>query len=668
MFRSQGVTIRGVSELVAPVEEQPSDLAQAGRDAHARHLWQEAFDLLTRADAETPLSGGDLEILADAAFFVGRGDARIGALERAFKAHQATGDDVRAAFVATYLATNLAIKGKTSMASAWARRAEPLLAGKPESYAHGALTVVQSEVARHGGDVARATELATEAVAIAERTGDADLRARALSTLATLRIASGQTGEGFRLLEEAAIAAVNDELSPIIAGMTSCTMIAACRNLTDYRRASEWLEATDKWCERQEVAAFPGVCRIHRAEIVALRGGWDRAETELRQAAADLEGFDATPPLADGLYALGDIRRLKGDVDGAEEALRQAHALGRSPQPALALLRLGAGNVNAASSAIDAALAEASWDQWARVRLLAAQAEIAIAAGNPARARAAVDELTQIVSGYPMPALEAGRRQAEGLVLLAEGDAAGAVRELRAAQALWRDVGAPYEIARARAALSRALRELGNDDDADLELRAARDEFERLGAAPDLEAVAREERAVQERRSARVQVRMTFLFTDIVGSTNLAEALGDEAWERMLGWHDDALRGLFGRHRGRVVNSTGDGFFVAFESARDGIACAIGIQRELAEHRTRTGFAPPVRIGLHSADATRRGDDFSGVGVHVAARVAALAGGGEILVSGETLADAGDVATAESREVSVKGVNAPIIVAAVNWS
>jgi class 3 adenylate cyclase len=74
-----------------------------------------------------------------------------------------------------------------------------------------------------------------------------------------------------------------------------------------------------------------------------------------------------------------------------------------------------------------------------------------------------------------------------------------------------------------------------------------------------------------------------------------------------------------------------------------------------------------VRIGLHSADATQRGDDFSGIGVHVAARVGALATGGEILVSSEVLADAGPLATSELREVSVKGVAAPVSVASVAW-
>ena len=118
---------------------------------------------------------------------------------------------------------------------------------------------------------------------------------------------------------------------------------------------------------------------------------------------------------------------------------------------------------------------------------------------------------------------------------------------------------------------------------------------------------------------------------------------------------------------GEVVNSTGDGFFVAFDSARKGVDCAVAIQRALAEHRRTSGFAPAVRIGLHAAEANRRGDDYSGMAVHVAARVAALAGGGEIVATVDTLAEAGDVAATEPQEAALKGVTAPVRVASVAW-
>src|SRR5260221_4768156 len=448
-------------------------------------------------------------------------------------------------------------------------------------------------------------------------------------------------------------------------GVTACRMIGACRDLTDYRRASEWIEATEKYCDRQSLSGFPGVCRVHRAEVAAVGGAWERAEQELERATIERGAYKAIPPQADGFYAIGDMRLLRGDVAGAEAAVREAQRRGRSPQPALALVRLADGKGKAAATAINAAVAEATWDRWARARLLPAQVEIAIAVNDLGQARTAIDQLTEIVAGYPSPALEAGRQVALGRVLLAEGDAADSARELRAGIKGWRDVGSPYEIARARAVLSRALRTVQEEDDADLELRAALDEFRRLGARVDIEAVERELRDAEDRRSGPLTTRKTFMFTDIVGSTNLAEALGDHAWERLLRWHDDTLRSQVASWGGEIVNSTGDGFFAAFESAKAGVDCAIAIQRALVEHRANTGFALSVRIGLHSAEANRRGADYSGKGVHIAARVAALAGSGEILASAETLAEAGEGSTLEARTRVVKGVTQPVTFAAI---
>ena len=127
------------------------------------------------------------------------------------------------------------------------------------------------------------------------------------------------------------------------------------------------------------------------------------------------------------------------------------------------------------------------------------------------------------------------------------------------------------------------------------------------------------------------------MFTDIVKSTNLVEAIGDEAWGDLLQWHDQTLRSLFANHGGAEIDHAGDGFFVAFEQPASAIECAVAIQRTLADHRRAHGFSPQVRIGLHTAKATRRGINYRGKGVHEAARIAALAEAGEILASQETL-------------------------------
>jgi class 3 adenylate cyclase len=661
-------TIVVMSESTLPAEPTASDPGRAGHEALARHAWQEAFELLSRADREGRLSGSDLEALAEASFFAARADMEVQVKERAFKAHLDEGDRLRAAYVALNVAQRYGFEGKHSIASAWTRRAERILQDQDESYVHGFLALAQSDVAKAAGDIDAALELAERAVQIGTRTGNADLQATSLIELGTLKIAIGETSQGLAFMEEASVAAVNGELSPITTGVTACRMIAACRDLTDYRRASEWTEATEQWCERRSVSGFPGICRVHRAEVVAVSGAWRRAEEELQQATHELAGYNAVRPLADGFYAIGEIRRLKGDYEGAEAALREANARGRTPHPALALIRLAEGKIKIAAASIKSAVRDETWDQWARVRLLPAQVEIAVAADDLVHAREAADELARIVATYHSPALEAGKHLAWGRVLLAEGDAMGAGREIRASIKDWREVNAPYEVARGRAMLARALRAIDDDDAAELELQAARDEFERLGAQPDVAAAERDAQEAANRRTRPVPTRKTFMFTDIVGSTNLADVLGDESWERLLRWHDDMLRDLVARRRGEVVSSTGDGFFVAFDSAKDGVDCALSIQRALADHRRTSGFALPVRIGLHSAEANRREHDYSGVGVHVAARVAALAGGGEILATAETLAEAGDVTASEIRETSLKGVKAPVGVASVTWA
>ena len=162
------------------------------------------------------------------------------------------------------------------------------------------------------------------------------------------------------------------------------------------------------------------------------------------------------------------------------------------------------------------------------------------------------------------------------------------------------------------------------------------------------------------------RVEKTFMFTDIEGSTTLVEALGDEAWQGVLRWHDETLRSMFAEYKGEEVVGTGDGFFVGFDSPDEALACAVAIQRRLAEHRRTQGFAPKVRIGLHASGATQVGRNFSGKGVHEAARIAALAGGDEILASRSTAAD-GRFAVSEPRSVTLRGTTEPVEIVSVEW-
>ena len=161
------------------------------------------------------------------------------------------------------------------------------------------------------------------------------------------------------------------------------------------------------------------------------------------------------------------------------------------------------------------------------------------------------------------------------------------------------------------------------------------------------------------------RVLKTFMFTDVVGSTNLVEALGDEAWDTLLRWHDATLREVFTAHEGREISTTGDGFFVSFDSPEAAVAAAIAIQRRLAEHRQKAGFAPQVRIGLHASDAQQVGTNFRGKGVHEASRIAGLATGGQIIASLTTVGEA--YRSSGVRSELLKGLSEPMEVVTIDW-
>jgi class 3 adenylate cyclase len=279
-----------------------------------------------------------------------------------------------------------------------------------------------------------------------------------------------------------------------------------------------------------------------------------------------------------------------------------------------------------------------------------------------------VDELESIVGQYEATALHALTACVRGALRLAQGDAEGALAELRRARQGWQEVDAPYEVAEVRVLLGKAFRAMGADEAAVLELKAARTTFERLGARPPAEATGLLLGELSAAAGTPERVSRAFMFTDIVKSTDLVGVIGDEAWEDLLAWHDQTLRSLFASHGGDVAHHTGDGFFVAFDDARSALACAVAVQRALAEHRRAHGFAPLVRIGVHAAAATRRGQDYSGGEVHKAARIAALAEGGEILATVDTVTVAdGEFKVSEAREVTVKGVTGAVQVARIEW-
>jgi class 3 adenylate cyclase len=642
------------------------DPLRSGREAAERHAWQEAFDLLTDADAREPLSPADLVTLGEAAWWIGKSDASISARERAFAGFLETEDQAAAAGMAIFLARDHKVKLETGISRGWFLRAERLLKDLPESAEHGWFLRMKALQVTGEGDLERALDLDRQALDIGMRTGDRDLQAVALHDQGEDLVRLGRVEEGLALADEATVAAVSGELGPWATGVVYCNTISLSDALADYRRAGEWTEASIRWCERQSIAGFPGICRVHRADVIRLLGHWAEAEREARQACSELEDAGLLMFAGEGFYEIGTIRLRMGDLEAAEDAFRQAHEKGRDPQPGMALLRLAQGKVDSAQGAILRTLEETA-ARLDRSKVLPASVEIAVAAGNLEAAREATDELESIAEEFRSPALHAEGAMCRGVLEMAEGDPAAASRSLKRSWQLWQEVDAPYEAARARMLLGEAYRARGDAEAAVLELRAARATFERLGAVLDLRR-AIELLGPDAGGTPAARVIKTFMFTDIVRSTNLVEAMGDEGWEDVLRWHDRTLRGLFTEHGGEEIDHAGDGFFVAFESPAAAVECAVAVQQTLAEHRRSHGFSPMVRIGIHAAEATHLGKDFRGRGVHVAARVGALAEGGEILATGETLAGEMErLSVSDPRTVSLKGISEPVEVVAVDW-
>jgi tetratricopeptide (TPR) repeat protein len=467
---------------------------ERARDAVAREDWQQAFDLLLEAEVEGLLAPAELALLGEVAYAAGHLDAAIEAWERAHAGYLQGGDLVAAAGAGVRVAMHLLFDtALMAPVRGWLVRVERLLEGLGETPAHAWLAVVRAYERMLTGDLAAARQWAGRAIEVSSK---CDPAAFAIARVAQARllILDGEVQQGVALLEQAGVATVSGELDPLSTGIVYCELVCALQGLAQYDVAEEWTEAMERWCETNAIGSLHGRCRVHRAEILRLRGLCHEAEAQALVACEELRPY-LRRELGWPLNELGRIRLHRGDITGAEEALLAAHRAGWDPQPALALLRLAQGDVASAAAsirdAVEHPLRMPSKERppntdLQRAPLLEAQVEIEIAAGDIGRAQSAAGELELIAARFESKALVASAALARGRVRLAKGDVTGAEQSLSEAVGLWNEVGAPYEAALARICLAEAHAASGNQHRAGLERQAGRTILEGIVAAPSV--------------------------------------------------------------------------------------------------------------------------------------------------------------------------------------
>ena len=543
---------------------QTADPLTAARDAVSRHAWREAFEGYASL-AETSIAAEDLERYGEAAWWSGKLNDAIRLRERAYVAYAGEGRNVDAARVALTLSWDESNRGAFSVAQGWFATAERQLENEEESVEHARVAMTRAATALFAeGNYPLAIVNLDRAIELAQRFGDRDTQMLALVAKGRALMKSGEIAQGLELIDEGTAAAVSGELRPFSTTLVYCMTITSCQDVGDYRRAAEWTEAANRWCDRLDVTGFPGACRIHRAELMRMRGDWRRRRRWRIAACDELHDFERTSPRA------GTTRSARSVVGRETSRPPRRRTRGRTSSGAILsrALRCSAlrrGRRDAAVAGITRALAETE-EPLARMRRLPAQVEIAVAANDLKTAREAAAELESLVDSYKIggrraPAFDARVHLANGRIALAEGDRRGRSR-LRAARDEWQRGRRSVREVRRRGCCSASRSEPGGDEHAaTIELEAA------------LRHSSGSERSSRRRANAGAARPESTRAAPSSSRTSSArpKLLGDarrRAMEEAAGAAQRARRDQIVTSGGEVVQQTGDGFFASFDDPK----------------------------------------------------------------------------------------------------
>ncbi len=618
-------------------------------------------------------------------------------LERALRLHEGLGQEQQAAEMHTRLGRNLATFPATMdipRALDHYRAAGAILTRGPARSALGYVVFGLAATALWAMRTEEGLAQAEQALEIADRRGNDGLARNAIALRGHHVLCSGRLSDGFRGLEKAWEAADRAEhLMPafsaswIAAGlslelrdprtaMTWCRRELATPRIAQARNPLRTLEdalarahaLAGELNEARQLAEEAGLVKYTAAFLAFFEGSFDEAaELWADQQEDDRHRGNRLYDWA-ASHWLGVLSRTEGDTEAAKARLQEAlqialqggsvlHEVATRAELALTLADAGR-PADARPHLIRAQEVLAGGEDWRGVagRVELARAAALVAEEEPETAEAAFAEATGIFQRLGLVWDEAEALQRWGQARLQAGDRTGAQEKLGQSLEVYRQAGAGSPWIERVVADKLAVQGIGGTTVTDsIDLVEAAVSLER----PDL------------RPHASPEGTVTILFSDIEGSTAANERLGDRRWLEVLRAHNRIVRREVAAQRGFEVKCQGDGFMIAFGSARRAALCAVGVQRALGEYaEAHPEEAVLVRIGLHTGEVVKEAEDFFGTNVALAARIASLAQGGEILVSGllkDLLESSGDVEFGPPREVELKGVSGPRRVHEIVW-
>jgi tetratricopeptide (TPR) repeat protein len=455
---------------------------QLARTAYDAGQWDQAAKYFEQSDQQKGLGADDLESWVYASRCSGCSQEAIAPLERAVAAHAMSGNRQSAAHNAILLAQIHFDQRNFSVAKGWLRRSANYLNSDEVTAEHGSWEWISSRFAAADGRLEEAAQHAQRAHEIGRQLGDRDIETLGLLYWGVALLAIGDVERGVEFQDEAAAAAIAGEVSPLVAGIIYCGVIWCCRNRGDWRRAAEWTDIFTRWCERSGLTAFPGTCRMHRAEVLTLKGLLKEAEQEL--AGVHIQLSNTTPwAQGDAHRIKGDLHLLRGDLEEADKAYRRSHEVGWDPQPGYAMLLFERGQPMDAIRSLERSLLDSNWaNQQRRGMMLAQLAVIAAQSGDLNKAKQVIQELDDNPQHISTTALQAAKAGARAEVLFADGKITKAIQNQRESIRLWQELESLINVAHGRLRLARMFMADADIHGVELELDAAESLFGKVSA------------------------------------------------------------------------------------------------------------------------------------------------------------------------------------------